>query len=441
MASASLSRLRSWLPDGSVLSEADWAVRHRVMTWVLAVHPPVIVIYAVLAGNTLVHGVLEAVPPTLLVIAAARSRSRLVGSLGVAFGLVTCSAIFVHLSHGLIEWHFHYFVTLAIVALYQEWRVYAMALAFVVVQHGLGSWLRFHDVYNHGHGELWWALVHGGFVLAASAAHVAAWRFNEISAGRAEAYRRELHDGEQSVVARLKETAQMRSDLIATASHEFRTPLTVISGAAATLRRHADALSPAERSALLTNIATRADRLGLMLESMLIAAQLEPAEDAATPLMAAVDEVLPPHARAGVVVDVPDYVWVRVARRPLGQLLERLLDSARQKGDLGAHVQLVARVAHGQARIEVRVGATGLSPDAIDGIFDPFRGGTDVMPRSADVGLALYAVRRIAEAHGGSADVALRQDSFVVEVRLPQATVDLPVPRLSAVNPAVRSAS
>lgn len=423
---ATVRALRMSLPDGRSLSEADWRARHTVMTWVLAVHVPVIVGYALVTGASPGHALVEALLPALLVAVAVGHGDRRTRSLAVSLGLITCSAVFVHLSGGLIEWHFHYFVSLALVALYQEWLVYLMALAFVVVQHGLGSWLRFNDVYNHGNGELWWALVHGGFVLAASACHIATWRFNESATARAEGYLRELHDGEASLMARLEATAQMRSDLIATASHEFRTPLTAIGGAATTLQHRSDDLTPDDRDQLLATIVGRSERLGQMLESMLIAAEVEPPETAAaTPLASVVTPLTEQCQHEGEVALDVGQVWVACGRRPLSQLVERLIDSARRQGDEGACVRLLARAEDDQVLLRVSVVAAGLDDEAVASLLEPFRGGTDVIPRSADVGLGLYAVRRIAEVHGGGIDVALRDGSLVIDVRLPAAS---PVP-------------
>jgi signal transduction histidine kinase len=399
------------------------------MTWVLALHVPAIVVYALLKDASFLHSLVEAALPSLLVAVAVLHKDRRTRALAVALGLISCSAVFVHLSGGLIEWHFHYFVTLALIALYQEWMVYLLALGFVVVQHALGSWLSFHSVYNHGDGEFYWALVHGGFVLAASASHIAAWRFNEVATERAERFRRELHDGEASVMAQLAQTAQIRSDLIATASHEFRTPLTAIGGTAKTLQRHGDALSRSERNDLLDAIVDRAERLGQMLESMLIAAQVEPPQPDMTPLSVVVEDVLALARFGDVRSDIATDIWVTCGRRPLGQLLERALDSAWSEGDRGAPVTVAGEASSEQVTLSVSVVASGLNAQAIAALLEPFRGGTDVIPRSADVGLGLYAVRRIAEVHGGTADVRIEDGCFRITAVLPRAYPEVPEPR------------
>jgi signal transduction histidine kinase len=399
------------------------------MATVLGVHVPAIVVYALLRDATVLHALVEATLPALLVAVAVLHDDRRTRALAVALGLITCSAIFVHLSGGLIEWHFHYFVTLALIALYQEWMVYLLALGFVVVQHALGSWLSFHSVYNHGNGEFYWALVHGAFVLAASACHIAAWRFHEVATERAEGFRRELQEGEASLMAQLEQTAQIRSDLIATASHEFRTPLTAIGGTARTLQRHGDSLSKAERSDLLDAIVDRTERLGQMLESMLIAAQVEPPQVDTTPIAVVVDDVLALDRFGDVRSDVPLDIWVSCGRRPLGQLVERSLDSAWSEGNRGAPVSLVVKGEGDEVQLTVSVPASGLNAQAIAALLEPFRGGTDVTPRSADVGLGLYAVRRIAEVHGGTTDVRIDEGCFIIDVVLPRAYPEVPVPR------------
>jgi diguanylate cyclase (GGDEF)-like protein len=88
----------------------------------------------------------------------------------------------VHLSGGLIEMHFHFFVVVALLTLYQDWLPYLTAIALTVLEHGIAGAIDGHAVYNHANAEThpWtWALIHGGFVLAASAANVACWRVNE----------------------------------------------------------------------------------------------------------------------------------------------------------------------------------------------------------------------------------------------------------------------
>ena len=57
-------------------------------------------------------------------------------SAAASLGLVMTSAVLVHLSGGYIEMHFHFFVMVALLALYQDWTPFLLAIGFVVLHHG-----------------------------------------------------------------------------------------------------------------------------------------------------------------------------------------------------------------------------------------------------------------------------------------------------------------
>ena len=174
-----------WLPRVARLPREEWQSRHRTVTAVVAAHVPLLWLYAVHTGRGPAHSTLE-VSAVLVALAVAvwggRRRTR---SLAAALGLLICSAVVVHLSNGQIEAHFHYFVAVALIALYEEWLVYAVAVGFVVLQHGImGSHDPF-DVFGEHGGSPWVSTaVHTGFVLCLCAAQLAFWRVNERSHAR-----------------------------------------------------------------------------------------------------------------------------------------------------------------------------------------------------------------------------------------------------------------
>jgi PAS domain S-box-containing protein len=177
-----------WLPQGNSLPEADWRTRHRLILWILAVHIPVIVVFAVARGYGMGHGLLEALPIALPALAAASSRpSRNVRSVAATFGLISASAVLVHLSGGSIEMHFHFFVAVIIIAMYESWVTFLLAIAYVVIHHGLLGTLDPSGVFNHS-GAInrpWvWAGVHGMFIVMESVAAIVFWRFNEVARER-----------------------------------------------------------------------------------------------------------------------------------------------------------------------------------------------------------------------------------------------------------------
>ncbi|MGH8973305.1 MAG: diguanylate cyclase domain-containing protein, partial [Acidimicrobiia bacterium] len=180
---ASLRGLWSWLPKGSTLPDQVWAQRHRALLVLLWLHVPVILLFALARHVAVLHGLSEATVVALFAWGAtARRTQRRVSTVVAALGLMTCSAILVHLSGGVIEMHFHYFVMVAVVTLYQDWRPFLIAIGYVVLQHGVVGALDPGAVYNHQAAidHPWqWAGVHGLFILGMSAAGIASWRLNE----------------------------------------------------------------------------------------------------------------------------------------------------------------------------------------------------------------------------------------------------------------------
>jgi signal transduction histidine kinase len=170
------------------------------MVRLLFVHAVVIAVFARLRGFSLVHAVQEgAIVAGIAILAAAPWKSRkLKASLG-AIGLITASAVLVHISGGSIEMHFHFFFALGVLTLYQDWFPFLVALGYVVLHHGVMGIASPESVYNHpaAWANPWkWALVHGFFVTAASAAMVISWRLSEVERSRAEDYRTKLHDAD-----------------------------------------------------------------------------------------------------------------------------------------------------------------------------------------------------------------------------------------------------
>ncbi len=178
-----LEAVRVWLPQGQLLPEHIWRRRHQTIVWLLWAHVAGLTAFGLLQGQTVPHMILEG---GLLAVAAMLAGSEWLSmKLRVAaasFGLITASAVLVHLWGGVIEAHFHFFVMIGVLTLYQDWMPFLVAIGYVVLHHGVAGALAPETVYSHSAAieNPWrWALVHGLFVLAASAAHVVAWRTNE----------------------------------------------------------------------------------------------------------------------------------------------------------------------------------------------------------------------------------------------------------------------
>jgi diguanylate cyclase (GGDEF)-like protein len=181
-------KLDSILPSGRALPGTVWDARHRGIVWLLWAHVPFLFVFGMLRGQPAWHVFADVQPIVFAAVGASIVRLPRGLRAGVAtFGLVACSAMLVHFSGGVIEMHFHFFVVVGIITLYQDWIPFGVAIGFTVLEHGLVGVLAPESVYNHGAAQSnpWvWAGIHGAFVLAASVPHVLAWRQSEDQALR-----------------------------------------------------------------------------------------------------------------------------------------------------------------------------------------------------------------------------------------------------------------
>jgi diguanylate cyclase (GGDEF)-like protein len=183
---AVVDAVRYVLPRGGALPTDIWERRHRAVLVLLWVHAAAIAVYGLLGGFGPLHSAIDASPVGLAAFLASQSQFRRVVRASVAsVGLMMSSAMLVHLSGGYIEFHFHFFVMVAFVALYQDWIPFLLAVGFVVAHHGVLGTIAPSAVYNHpaAIAHPWrWALIHGAFLLGASVAGLIAWKANEYQA-------------------------------------------------------------------------------------------------------------------------------------------------------------------------------------------------------------------------------------------------------------------
>jgi signal transduction histidine kinase/DNA-binding response OmpR family regulator len=100
--------------------------------------------------------------------------------------------------------------------------------------------------------------------------------FRELSVQLAIALQQaELLAQTQTALERQKELNVCKSQIIATVSHEYRTPLSSILAAASTLKKHHDRLEPAKRDRFLTLIEEKARQMASLVDEMLLMQELE----------------------------------------------------------------------------------------------------------------------------------------------------------------------
>jgi diguanylate cyclase (GGDEF)-like protein len=178
-----VSRLRQGLPQGGTLEPQEWERRHAALVWFLWLSVIALPIYSVVAGFNAFHTLLHVAPQAALAVIASMPRfGQKARSIACSLGLLTTAAVMVHISGGLIEMHFAFFVIILLLTLYEEWLVFLVAVAYVLLHHGVLGMIDPRAVFNRAEqfNEPWkWAAIHAAFVAAAGLAGIIAWSLNE----------------------------------------------------------------------------------------------------------------------------------------------------------------------------------------------------------------------------------------------------------------------
>ena len=133
-----------------MLLDQEWNRRHRWIVWLLWVHAAGLFCFALLLGYGLAHSLFEGSLVGITALLAGRETfGRKLRSGVASFGLVTSSAVLVHLWDGQIEGHFHFFFVVILLTLYQDWFPFLLAIAYVVAHHAVLGTVDPASVYNH----------------------------------------------------------------------------------------------------------------------------------------------------------------------------------------------------------------------------------------------------------------------------------------------------
>jgi signal transduction histidine kinase len=227
------------------------------------------------------------------------------------------------------------------------------------------------------------------------------------------------YEAERQTVEELRRLSALRADFVSLVSHELRSPMAAVIGAARTLQERWRELRPEQREAFLALIADETNRLAALIGDVLDTSRIEAGtfsysftdvdlmrlvEDAVSAAAVWQDEV---SVRAFVVGPLPP---IRGDRERLRQVLSNLIDNAVKYSPSGDEVEVGARLENGAVRITVSDQGPGIPHDQQRLIFEKF-GRADVPGGSKPgTGLGLFIARSIAEAHGGTLEVRTRPD-------------------------------
>ena len=272
----------SWIPRGIRLDDASFNARHRALRIILLLHVPVLAAIPLLSERRLHTGpVLWAALGliTVLALGSTAGLSNRVRACMVSSGLILAAMVLIHVSGGLTDVHFHFFVVLALVALYQDVAPFLLAIVLVAVHHlGMGltdPMMVFSDPRAQAN-PLPWVLMHTAFVLAMCASQVVGWRFAEQADNAARQARKQAETEAASEQAARTQLAVERAEQAdqaaaeaaqrATSAERVTQRLTAMD---ATARRISSELGTATRSVdvLMASARTVGDEAGKALNT------------------------------------------------------------------------------------------------------------------------------------------------------------------------------
>ncbi|HHC08001.1 MAG TPA: sensor histidine kinase [Actinobacteria bacterium] len=211
------------------------------------------------------------------------------------------------------------------------------------------------------------------------------------------------HRHRRETLRSLEDLIASKDRLIASISHQIRTPLTSVLGFSQELAEPGDALGDDERRELSHIVAAEANRLAEVVDDLLVCARtdigtllLRTETVAVRPL---VEEVVADRIGAGVPIDGPDFKIVADPTR-LAQVIRHLVDNAQEHG--GARLRIRLLPGGDRHRIEVMDDGPGMPEELLAKAFDRYvsYGGPSSQPGRLGIGLSVAV--RLTEHMGGT---------------------------------------
>jgi signal transduction histidine kinase len=236
------------------------------------------------------------------------------------------------------------------------------------------------------------------------------------------------YESERRTVDELRRLSALRADFVSLVSHELRSPMAAVIGAARTLQARWRELKPEQRESFLALIGDETTRLAALIGDVLDTSRIDAGtfsyrfsdvdigalvQDTVAIAAVGQDEV-------PILAEVaPGVLPVRGDPERLRQIFDNLIDNAVKYSPAGEPVEVRVAQANGEVLISVRDRGPGIKSDDQRLIFEKF-GRVAAGNSKPGSGLGLYIARSIVETHGGTITVASAPDNGATfTVRLP----------------------
>lgn len=234
------------------------------------------------------------------------------------------------------------------------------------------------------------------------------------------------------------ETERLRSALLSSVSHDLRSPLAAMIGAAGTLSSYDSQLPADDRQQLMQSILDEGQRLDRYIQNLLDMTRLGHGTlklnrdwvDAGEVVLAAVGRLRRFNPGQRIETDLPrDTVLLYVHPALIEQALFNILENAAHFSPPGAPVQVAVNVSEDQVEIRVSDAGPGIPEEERARIFDTFYSVSRGDRGHKGTGLGLSICRGMIGAHGGHVEALPgAAGGTIIRVTLPQTSVPDPTP-------------
>jgi signal transduction histidine kinase len=204
----------------------------------------------------------------------------------------------------------------------------------------------------------------------------------------------------------LERADEMKTNFIALAAHELRTPVTSVHGVVQTLDRLGDRLPPEARQELEEALRSQSERMRNLVDQLLDLSRLDaetvPIKPVQLPVRAEVEELVAATAHgsgAEIDVQIPETLETVIDRTVFDRVVSNLITNALRHG--AAPVVVTARQSDNHFRLSVEDNGAGVPPQFVDDLFERFSRSDEARSRGQGSGLGLSIARSYARAHGG----------------------------------------
>lgn len=208
----------------------------------------------------------------------------------------------------------------------------------------------------------------------------------------------------------------LRSFFLANISHEFRTPLSTLGASLELLMEQADDLTAEEIRELLRPTHMSLLSLQTLIDNLLESSRIEAGMFALRRQPVAMEELIldalaiarPLLDRRGQSVSITEPATlepVTVDRGRMTQAMVNLLSNASKYSPIGRPIDLWVEQRAGAVRVGVADRGPGIPPEQRDNVYRRFVRLDEVGQEQQGMGLGLYLVKKIVEAHGGTVGV------------------------------------